>query len=119
MVKAAKVAFIGNVLVGGDIVAVMALGDVGAVQAVNDTRLWLPAWWAISSASTLFSAPHVEVKFCRPSGRSQASWFSDKFRNIRPLAVSQDENYAPRLAPLIDIEGGNEYGQQYLRAWND
>lgn len=71
MVKAANVHLIGNVLVGGGLVAVMVRGDVGAVKAATDAGAAAAAAQRVGELISVhvIPRPHGEVEMILPKAK--------------------------------------------------
>ncbi len=66
MVKAANVALIGKVMVGGGLVTVMVRGDVGAVKAATDAGAAAAGKVGELVSVHVIPRPHNEVEFILP-----------------------------------------------------
>ncbi|ACL18425.1 Carbon dioxide concentrating mechanism/carboxysome shell protein [Desulfitobacterium sp. LBE] len=69
MVKAANVHLIGNVLVGGGLVAVMVRGDVGAVKAATDAGAAAAQRVGELISVHVIPRPHGEVEMILPKAK--------------------------------------------------
>lgn len=69
MVKAANVHLIGNVLVGGGLVAVMVRGDVGAVKAATDAGAAAAQRVGELISVHVIPRPHSEVEMILPKAK--------------------------------------------------
>jgi microcompartment protein CcmL/EutN len=67
MVKAANVALIGKVHVGGGLVTVMVRGDVGAVKAATDAGAAAAAKVGELVSVHVIPRPHPDVEFILPT----------------------------------------------------
>jgi ethanolamine utilization protein EutM len=67
MVKAANVRLVGQVLVGGGLVAVMVRGDVGAVKAATDAGGEAARRVGELISVHVIPRPHAEVEMILPS----------------------------------------------------
>ena len=72
MVKAANVALIGKVLVGGGLVSVMVRGDVGAVKAATDAGAAAAERIGELVSVHVIPRPHSDVEFILPALKGDA-----------------------------------------------